>query len=204
MLFNTIVSWLTNALPTIGVGLGVIASLYAFFVWLYRKFKKMGIYKLIEKLNYEFSANGGYTTMKDRQDRIYEMVVKIDSRQELTLEHNPMPMFECDKEGTCTNANQAMVDLFGAKNRHELMGRGWIFFVDNEIRKSVEEKFEDAINNSITEFRDTFTILNKATNRYKNVELNLKIKRKKTGNHEPIIMHGAIICKTFPSDEKTI
>ena len=196
-----------ESLPTIQVIVGVISIISSFILctkYLLNRFEKklesrvndaITNNETISKLNYEFSRNGGYSTIKDQVTRIYESIVKVESRQDLQLSHNPMPTFECDSVGKCVRTNQAMIDLFGAKNKHELVGHGWMNFITTDFKINVEDTFNDAISSGQLELVMAFPIRNRANGSEFFVELNINIKRKKTEPYEPIIMQGAIIKK---------
>ena len=202
-----IIGVMIETLPTIQVAVGVISIISSFIIstkYLANRIEKklnervndaINNNELIAKINYEFSKNGGYSTIKDQVTRIYESIVKVESRQDLQLSHNPMAMFECDAVGKCVKTNQAMIDLFGAKNRHELTGHGWMNFITHDFKTNVEDTFNDAITNGQVELVMAFPIRNRANGNDFFVELNLNIKRKKTDPYEPIIMQGAVIKK---------
>jgi hypothetical protein len=100
----------TNTFATIGIVAGALISIGVLLSPLYKKLKRFmqwmerfmrdwegeeaspgrdrvpGVMERLNKMDGELSQNGGYTTVKDRVDRLYENQARVIETQEKMLE----------------------------------------------------------------------------------------------------------------------
>jgi hypothetical protein len=100
----------TNTFATIGIVAGALISIGVLLTPLYKKVKRFmqwmehfmrdwegeesspgrdrvpGVMERLNKMDGELSQNGGYTTVKDRVDRLYENQARVIETQEKMLE----------------------------------------------------------------------------------------------------------------------
>ena len=101
---------MTNTFATIGIVAGALISVGVLLSPLYKKLKRFmqwmeqfmrdwegeeaapgrdrvpGVMERLNKMDGELSQNGGYTTVKDRVDRLYENQTRVIDTQEKMLE----------------------------------------------------------------------------------------------------------------------
>lgn len=101
---------MTNTFATIGIVAGALISIGVLLSPLYKKLKRFmqwmerfmrdwegeeaapgrdrvpGVMERLNKMDGELSQNGGYTTVKDRVDRLYENQARVIETQEKMLE----------------------------------------------------------------------------------------------------------------------
>lgn len=144
----------------LGIICTVIAGMYG--VWKVCYKPCVFIYKLVKKLMYEFSDNGG-GSVKDKVNKgvtmIGEMNRKIDGivgRQMAFFYEAPTPMFLSDNKGACVDVNKAWVKLTGLP-KDLAIGHGWHKIVVQEDLQRIEEEGEDFINDG-SSYDTTFKI----------------------------------------------
>jgi PAS domain-containing protein len=97
----------------------------------------------IDRIYQEVTPNGG-SSLKDSVNRIETRQIIQEQRQHAYASHLSTPIFETDATGACTWANKAYLDFVDA-NPEDIMGHGWINFIDYEDQHRVAESWASAI-----------------------------------------------------------
>ena len=97
----------------------------------------------IEKIEKEFSANGG-GSLKDHISRISVGLSEVQQGLRAQMAYETNPVFESDKEGRCTYANRAYLRMLGV-GMEEVEGHGWKSFISPDSKSLVFEEWEQAV-----------------------------------------------------------
>jgi len=85
-----------------------------------------------------------YSATETLLDKTKELERELDiSREKLsvTKELLHQPLYECDANGNLCFANEALIDLIGAKNVGSLLGRGWMNYIEEPYRTHIEDDY---------------------------------------------------------------
>jgi PAS domain S-box-containing protein len=111
----------------------------------------------VAEIKKELTPNGG-TSIKDTVNKLATSVENISNslnalstqgsrmeiRQQSILHSVSIPTFETDREGHCTFANKAYLDLAG-RSMEDVKGPGWINIIHPEDRKRVRDEWNLAV-----------------------------------------------------------
>lgn len=77
-------------------------------------------------------------------DKTKELESELDISKEKINVMNELlhqPLYECDANGNLYFANEALVDLIGAKNVESFYGRGWMNYIEEPYRTHIEDDY---------------------------------------------------------------
>lgn len=97
----------------------------------------------INRIYQEVTPNGG-SSLKDSVNRIETRQLIQEQRQHAYASHLTTPIFETDATGACTWVNKAYLDFVDA-SQDDILGHGWINFIEYEDQHRVAESWASAI-----------------------------------------------------------
>lgn len=135
----------------------------------------------------ELTFNGGGST-KDFAKNSYELAAISNVRAKHIIMINPVPMYECDKEGKCILANTALCELFGLSEQ-EMLGNGWLSAIAPEDRQQCWEHFQHSIKLDIP-YEWNYTVVNYKTHKRLRCKTEVTVLRDVKG--KPILFQGYV------------
>jgi PAS domain-containing protein len=119
----------------------------------------------VDKIAKEAIPNGSNTLRKTNDSifKIEKLVEEICHRLDSRFEIDKFPLFECDSDGLCVNANSALCDLFGV-SKDRIFGLGWTTFIHQRDVDVAIKNWNRAVHNKHTELVDSYRIINYKTN----------------------------------------
>jgi PAS domain S-box-containing protein len=109
--------------------------------------------------------NKSFDELKNNSDKIDFLIKRTDYIEKkidgvIYLENTAM--FVCDSEGLCILANDALCELFGAKES-AMKGFGWMNFIVEEDREKAMKSWQQAINNGFQDLKTNYRIIHGET-----------------------------------------
>lgn len=135
----------------------------------------------------ELTFNGGGST-KDFAKNSYELAVISNMRTKHIIMINPIPMYECDKEGHCILANTALCELFGLSEQ-EILGNGWLSAIAPEDRQACWENYQNSIKSDIP-YEWVYTVVNYKTHQRTRCKTEMTVLRDVKG--KPVLFQGYV------------
>lgn len=112
----------------------------------------------IDSMTHEFSPNSG-KSIKDQITRIDDITRLAELRSKSIASNlQTTGVYECDAQGNCTWANNALCEMFGLTPA-EMMGTGWLLGIKASERKRVSDEWMDSVKEDIP-YETTYTAVN--------------------------------------------
>ena len=135
---------------------------------------------LIKKEVLPNGGHGGIDQIKTKLNNIQRSINIQDSKMECFNELSPNAVFENDENGNCISANQALVDIFGAEKKEDILGSGWVnFIVDGEKQQKGMNWARGILHDKY--IKDDYHIIHGKTKTIKHLEYTATIKRNNDG-----------------------
>lgn len=142
-------NWIKENLELIGKVVGFAGGFWVFVKWSFRNIYKplKAKYKVWDNALMELQNNGG-SSMKDRIDSMSKDIKVMKITQEADIQLNSDARFQCSPDGNCIMVNDSLCRLFGG-SKEELLGIGWLNFIEPEEREDVIEAWREALKSNL-------------------------------------------------------
>ncbi len=101
----------------------------------------------VDKIIKEQDEQGLIVRVSETQtllDKTKELEKELDlSKEKLNVRNELLhqPLYECDANGNLCFANEALIELIGAKNVESFYGRGWMNYIEEPYRTRIEDDY---------------------------------------------------------------
>lgn len=112
--------------------------------WIAKGWNKVIGRDLLNKILSELKPNGG-TSLRDAVDNIARRQNDVEAFLTAQLNIIDVPVFRADSDGNWIYANRAFKRLINAGGS-EVVGDGWINFINPENRDEIMRKWKEAVN----------------------------------------------------------
>lgn len=135
----------------------------------------------------EVLQDGGYS-LKDIAIKTSDDLKTLRYRFKAMMQFADKPSFWCDRNGYCTMANKKLIDLYGADSESQMLGLGWLSYVEDSDKDRALKDWNEAIRNN-QESENYFHVMNRKTGRIFEIKYNAIFFRE---NDEIITICGVV------------
>lgn len=135
----------------------------------------------------ELSPNGG-SSIKDAINRIDTRGEVTSARTLAIQDTSPIPVYECDPNGSNRYVNHALCELFGL-DAAEMRGNGWLEGIEPEDRQSAFEVWHQAVVNNVP-YEHEYVVVNQRTG--ERIKCRTIARAMRNGKGEIIGFHGTV------------
>lgn len=143
--------------------------------------------KVLKEIQSEVKANGG-KSLKDIIVSCSKRISVQEARINSIALTSPIAMYECDINGKCIWANEAICNLFGLDNIG-MMGYGWLEAIEDENRMNTQELWDNCIKKGIP-YATEYVVINQRDGKKYNCRSRAIARRDENG--QIILFHGFV------------
>ena len=148
----------SNNLTIVYYIITIVASLYAFYRFFSKFFKKTEAYNVIRLIK---ETPELVVKIKDLQKDIYNEIKLHGKLVNSILDTLELAQFICDSEGKCIKVNSKWISLTGL-SEEEASGHHWLLSVHLDDRQNIQKKWYNMINYN-TPFEEIFRYQHRVT-----------------------------------------
>lgn len=154
-----------NEKITIITGLIVIIPIFfTIIIYIFKFFKRIwNSLIILDSIAEQFKPNHG-SSLFDKIKRIEDGLISNQQVSKLILETSILGIYQCDKDGICIWANNAILEIFGL-SINEMLGNGWLISIIPEQRIKVWDYWIECNIKKIP-YENQYTIYNTKLNKY--------------------------------------
>ena len=134
------------------------------------------ILNLIKKEVLPNGGHGGIDQIKNKLNNIQISINTQDAKMECFNELSPNAIFENNEYGYCISANQALLDMFGAEKKEDILGTGWVNYIVDGEKNQKRLNWENGVKYD-KYIKDNYHIIHGKTKQIKHLEYSVTIKR---------------------------